>query len=704
MSSSARRRTWWYRGIYACLALVAGTAVWHWTVLDAYEHAAYDWRMAKAAPLERDRRIVVVAIDDESRKQVKLLPAFKDRRRWPWPTSYHQQVLARCFEHGAAVVGVDLLAFDTPSAPSYLHEDEAFAAFCRAHAGRVVLAARYDEVPAEGMVREDWSLPVKDLRAACGVGYVNVVVDDDGVVRRFEPTRKRMTVFDEVGFAVAVLRAYLTAHPVSVASAGASSDGGPRYAVGPWSLPIDERGRALIRFSETPLQPGRGTVVVPYWKLLTGEGYDPQVFEGAIVLLGCTIVDFHDVVSTPLTRSTGRPHWGIAVQADIISSFLDGSPVRRALPSSDGLAAGLAGLAALAVAVFTGALWGPCILMVLVAVYWWVACWSFTACGLVVAVARPVGVMVAVYLAVTAARLAGEERRRREVRAMFSAYVSSDVLTYLETNPEAFCLTGERRDVTVFFSDVQGFTSLSETVTPDVLASILNRYFTPMSDLVMAEGGYVDKYIGDCVMAVFGVPQPLPDHAVRCCRSAVRQLDALARLNEDLRAEFGHALHIRIGLNSGLVSAGNMGSATRFEYTVMGDVVNLGSRLEGANKAYGTRVMVGQATYEAAKDDFHFRLLDLLRVKGKERPVRVYELLGERDAVEPAVLEAMARFEAGWNLYLERRWDEAIATFDEVVDRLGTDGPSALYAERCRAFREVPPPEDWNGVFVMTTK
>lgn len=687
-AAPAKANPWGWRALYAALAFALGALAWHFPVLDSYELTTYDLRVAAATPQRRDPKIVLVAIDDESFKQIKRLEDFKERRRWPWPSSFYSRALERLFADGAAVVALDLLTFDTPSAPSYQHEDTELAAVAARHPGRVVVAERYDHKVVDGTEREEWFLPIKPIRKAVGRGYVNALQGRDGVVRRFQPTRKRMVMFEERSFAVAIAEAYQ-------GKKGATE--GDRFVLGEKAIHLDDQGRALIRPTH-----GGGTVI-PFWKILAGEGYDAAALKDAIVLIGPTTIDLHDRHSTPLTTAGGPKVDGVSIQADIVDSLLHGSNRRRASPGAD-LAAGVAaGTLGLLVAIFAGALFGPFLLLVAGGLYWIVAAKALANAGLWLAVARPLGVMGAVYLGVTAARLSGEERQRRAVREMFSAYVSPEVLTYLEEHPGAFSLSGERRDVTVFFSDVQGFTDMSETVTPAVLANILNRYFTPMSNLVMDDGGYVDKFIGDCVMAVFGVPKPLEDHAVRCCRSALRQLDALAKLNEELQAEFGKTLNIRIGINSGLVSAGNMGSDTRFEYTVMGDVVNLSSRLEGANKGYGTRIMVGQNTYAEAKDHFEFRALDLLRVKGKLEPVAVYELLGKKGEVADETLTRMRRFEEGLEQYRQQGWDEAIEIFEELLEG-GEDGPAKLYLERCQQYRDDPPPKDWGGVYVMTSK
>lgn len=693
-----RAKLWF--ALYVVLALAAGTATHRWDAIDAYEAKSYDHRLVAASPETRDPRIVVVTIDDESFKRLKKLPAFAPRSRWPWPVPWHQQVMERLFAEGAAVVAFDLLSFDSPSPPAYAAEDEAFAEACGRHAGRVVLAERYDLTTTDGMSREEWFLPLKMHRKHARRGYVNVLRHRDGVIREFMPRRKRMEIFQEDSFSFSIALAYLLAtgqSPELRFDAASIRFGEKGYH-------LDGEGRALIPLTRAPLSPSGNPPSIPYWKVLAGEPLPEKLLDGAIVLVGPTAVDLHDRHASPLTTVTGKGVDGVAVQADLVNGWLHGSPLRRPAPTAFPELSFYAALIGFAIALFAGALWGPPLLLAGAFAWWGFASALMARHGLWIDVARPFAVAIAVYLVVVAARLAFEERARRRIRGMFSAYVSPEVLSFLELHPEAFRLAGERRDVTVFFSDVQGFTDMSETVSPEELALILNDYFTPMSELVMAEGGYVDKYIGDCIMAVFGAPGPLEDHALRCCRSALAQLDALETLNGELEARYGKRLAIRIGISSGEVSAGNMGSRNRFEYTVMGDVVNLGSRLEGANKVYGTRIMVSGATHALVKDAFHFRFLDRLRVKGKAEAVEVWELLGPAGEVPKEKVERAERFRVAWEAHRERDWDCAIALYEELAAEAPGEKLAPLYLERCRGYRDTPPPEDWQGEHVMTSK
>ena len=287
---------------------------------------------------------------------------------------------------------------------------------------------------------------------------------------------------------------------------------------------------------------------------------------------------------------------------------------------------------------------------------------------------------------------------------MFGTMVSRDVLRYLEANPESFSLRGERAEATMFFSDVAGFTTISEQMQPEQLTNLLNHYLTPMTDIILAHGGYVDKYEGDAIMAEWGIPFRTDDHAVNACLAAIEQQACLARLRPTLKKEFGHELYVRMGINTGTVTAGNMGSDMRFSYTVMGDAVNFASRLEPINKEYGTQILIGEATAHAARDFIEVRYLDKIVVKGKTKPVKVYELLGKRGSLSEDRQKVVSLYTEALHLHWERRWEEAL---DRLAIGIGIDpddGPSHTLHTRITAYRHTPPPDDWQGEYVRLTK
>jgi class 3 adenylate cyclase len=297
------------------------------------------------------------------------------------------------------------------------------------------------------------------------------------------------------------------------------------------------------------------------------------------------------------------------------------------------------------------------------------------------------------------------EKRRKFIKRAFEFYLNPSVVEQIAKNPEMLELGGKEMVLTALFSDVAGFTTISEQLRPPQLVELLNEYLTAMTDIVLKYDGTLDKYEGDAVMAVFGAPIHFPDHATRACYVALEMQDVLKQMREKWKAEGRPELHARIGMNSGSMVVGNMGSRTRFNYTVMGDAVNLASRLEGVNKQYSTSIMISEFTLELCKFDIVTREIDLIRVKGKAAPVKIYEVLGRaNDGLPDDVKAVVERFSRGLEAYRRREWTAGIEAFQQALEIRPDDGPSLTYLKRCKEYLLVPPPAEWDGVYVMTTK
>lgn len=299
-----------------------------------------------------------------------------------------------------------------------------------------------------------------------------------------------------------------------------------------------------------------------------------------------------------------------------------------------------------------------------------------------------------------------ESKQKKVIKGIFSFYVNKEVVDKMLENPDAVRLGGEKTELSVMFSDLSGFTTISEMLSPEDLVKLLNEYLGAMTDIIMAEGGTVDKYIGDAIMAFWGAPIKQEDHALRACRAIMKQQEKLRQLQGGWIERGLPKLVARFGLNTGYMVVGNMGSSTRFNYTVMGDSVNLAARLEPANKEFDTYVMISEFTQAKVKNEFLTRQLDLLQVKGKTKPVTVFELMADR-ATSPNLkhLEAVANlYTEGLNYYYEQQWDKAIAKFQETLAIDANDGPSKTYIHRCEDFKANPPEAGWTGVYVMKHK
>ena len=309
------------------------------------------------------------------------------------------------------------------------------------------------------------------------------------------------------------------------------------------------------------------------------------------------------------------------------------------------------------------------------------------------------------YFSSTTYHFVVERKQRMLIKGMFSTYVNPSIVEELITNPEKLTLGGERKELSVLFSDLVGFTTLSEGIPPEQLVGLLNEYLNSMTQIIFKNNGTLDKYDGDAVMAFWGAPIPQHDHALRACLSALQMQQALAQIRKVWREQNRPLFRARIGINTGEMIVGNTGGTGRFDYTVIGDSVNLASRLEGANKQYKTGIMVSQQTYDLVKDKILGRELDLISVKGRLEPLKTFELLQELNGtIDPAFKQFLESYTEALRFYKERRWADARRKFEEALSLRPHDQPTRLYVERTTLYESNPPPEDWNGVFVLKTK
>ncbi|UPT72553.1 MAG: adenylate/guanylate cyclase domain-containing protein [Elusimicrobiota bacterium] len=292
-----------------------------------------------------------------------------------------------------------------------------------------------------------------------------------------------------------------------------------------------------------------------------------------------------------------------------------------------------------------------------------------------------------------------EGRQKRYIQGAFAFYLSPEIVSRIADRAEALALGGERRDATFYFSDIQGFTSFSEKLPPERLTQLMNRYLGEMTDTILVAGGTLDKYIGDAIMSFWNAPLDCPGHELVACKAALANQKRLADLREEFDRLGYPPVRNRIGLNTGPAIIGNMGSPKRFSYTAIGDAVNLASRLEGANKAYGTYILISETTRTGAGEAIEVRELDYVKVKGKSQPIRVYELLGLKGETDKALLEKARLFESGLPLFRGRKFAEAKAVFQRCDDYAGKK-----YVERCDEYMDSPPPADWDGSNELTEK
>jgi adenylate cyclase len=329
----------------------------------------------------------------------------------------------------------------------------------------------------------------------------------------------------------------------------------------------------------------------------------------------------------------------------------------------------------------------------------------FATRGVWIDVVGPIGIVILSDAAIVWHKFSTAEKKRKFIKSAFGYYMNPAVVEEIAKNPEMLELGGKKMELTAFFSDVASFTTISEKLTEHELVELLNEYLTEMTEIVLKHYGNLDKYEGDAIMAFFGAPIHFPDHATRACHTALEMQDKLIRLREQWKSQGRPELTARVGINTGPMIVGNMGSQNRFDYTVMGDAVNLASRLEGVNKQYSTEIMISEFTLEHCKSDIVTREIDLIRVKGKALPVRIYEVIGRTDDTIPETMQSVIEhFALGMEAYKQKRWEDGIREFQACLDIKPDDGPSLTYIKRCNEYLESAPPDDWDGVYIMTTK
>ena len=535
-----------------------------------------------------------------------------------------------------------------------------------------------------------------------GSGFFNVVVDPDGVVRRVplalpygrDPDRANWDFYGSVDVQTLRLYYHLKTEDtvLNYGDAGiASIEFGSKVTL----RPNDGASRLLVNYNG----PVRTYPYVSFADVVEKK-FKAGTFKDRIVLVGASATGIGDLRVTPF-GSLDFP--GVEIHANVIDNILNQHFLQRG--GAQALAdVGFILLFGLPLGIWLATVQPKWMVLglVLLIPFAGIVYWAFLH-GWLLNFIVPAGftlvpnvVLVAMY------RVLVEDQEKRKVRGAFQQYVSPEVIRRLLSDPER--VKPRKTAVTVLFSDIRGFTTISESLDAQELADLLNGYLTEMTRIVFRNKGTLDKYIGDAVMALWGAPFEEAQHAERACAAALQMLSKLAEMQQVWRARGEPVLEIGVGINTGIASVGNMGSALRHGYTAMGDTVNLSSRLEGLNKEYGTRIIISEATYLAVHTEkFVMRELDLIRVKGKLLPVTIYEILNAKLANEGGK-ELVKLFATGREAYKIRDWRAAKAAFEEALHRWPEDGPSKIFLARCEEYLKEGPEADWDGVYGMEHK
>ncbi|MBD3239542.1 MAG: CHASE2 domain-containing protein [Chitinivibrionales bacterium] len=665
------------------------------------ELSTIDFRMrryAEAFSVEQSP-IVIVDIGDESYDALHAI--------WPWSRSYYARAIRNLYRAGARLVVIDIV-FEKPH-PDYPGGDDSLAQALRSHP-RTILAGKTFHERRRFLwhkridVGDHSSIvsPAPLFLDSAEWALADVNEDLDNVVRTYY-TRRRLSEEHELRPTLALM-AYERARNgdalpwLDKPSFRIAFPGGPRsFPYRPFYQVVDDS--TLWTRDEAAWEEENN-----WYDTLLAHG----VFRDKIVFIGSSMAELRDEMPTPFSARAGGEVAlvpGVEVHAAALHTLLNGYHIRDAgaVPVYALLLLCCAGLFALGAVAPT---WLYLTIVGALGVGWWYAAFgAFGAWSVVVPITPPLVTIGTVTAGQLAYLFYLEQIRRREVTGMFGHYVPPAVVRELVRNPDKARLGGERRELTVLFCDIVGFTTISEQLPAERVVELLNEYLTAMTEIIHDEGGIIDKYEGDLIMAEFGIPLPVEDHALRACRTAFRMQRHLHTLRERWQTEGKPLLHVRIGIGTGQMIFGNMGSSQAFDYTVMGDVVNLASRLEGANKSYGTGILINERAAQLVSERMLVREIDLLLVKGKHRPETCYQLVAPIDSPKADTIRRVsALFSEGLTRYREQQWEQAAKSFEQVLEIWDNDAPSLAFIERCRGFMLSPPPPGWNGVFALTSK
>lgn len=638
--------------VWAVFALLSQTAVGR-----RMELLGFDFLTVATTPASVDAPIVIVGIDEPSFAELD--------RQWPWHRDIHAELADRLKEAGAKVIAFDVLFAE----PTGEEDDKRFAEAIR-RAGNVVLASDlvYQEAGQFQMAMQVEPIPL--LReAGARTGLASISIDPDLVVRSIPQAPD--------AFWRQILRTYKGEDARPDASA------------------VDLPGE-LARY----LGPDHAFRYVSYYQALDPEKFlPPGIFAGKIVLVGHDVKvslgpgnSRGDAYATPYSAHSGLMSPGVELQATFVANALAGRAIRETA------AAWSLALIGLAVLLVNGAIreWqalrGAAVTLGVIAATAGASAWLFVKDVWLPAVSAMLAV-AAMYVVQVGTAFLRERRQRRQIEKAFRHYVAPEIVNEMTAHPERLVLGGSRRDITIVFTDLAGFTSVSETMSPERVSALLNDYLSHMTRIIFAHGGTVDKFIGDAIMAFWGAPLDDPEQALHACQ-AVRGMQAeLAGLRQRYAEQGLPELHMRVGIHSGAAVVGNMGSTERFDYTAIGDNVNLASRLEGINKLYGTETLISGETARLLGNRIPLRRVDRVIVKGKTQPIDVYTYSDDAEITRLS--------DEALDHYARRQWDEAVSAWRRLSALKPDDAIAPLFLRRIDGFRNAAPPPEWDGSIAL---
>lgn len=691
----------------------------------------YDLKVRKwHKPLPKEQSIAIVDIDDKSLSQ---------EGRWPWPRKKLAQMTNKLYKLGAQVVAYDLIFSEKEeniideiiddvqgeADPAFIQNLKKRRAqfnydklFAQSLTGKeaVLSLVFHPSIKKEGvlpapllpMTKELEKLILKDMKGYLGniailqkaakhAGGINATPDFDGVIR-FSPLvfKYKKGIYPALGLQAAMV--YLLTDKIKLKT---SRYGKETVLEGvqldQFTIPTDPKGRVLVPFRG----PSYTFSYVSATDVLQ-ENVDPNKLQNKLIFIGSSATGMGDLTST----SIAPVYPGVEIHASIAQSIMD-----HYFPYKPAWGKGVSIILIVSVGMLAALLFpflGPVVLsivaLLLLASFLALDYWAWTKYQIVLSFLFPLITIFTLYLVNLVFGYLFEARRRKEMKSIFGQYVPSKYLDTMLKKGGDFDLEGENKELTVLFSDIRGFTSLSEKFSAKEIKELLNFYLTPMTKVIFDRKGTIDKYVGDMIMAFWGAPLKDDEHAKHAVIAGLAMHQKLNELNETLRKEKDTEMHIGVGINTGMMNVGDMGSEFRRAYTVLGDSVNLGSRLEGLCKYYFTNTIVGQETFEKTKEAFLYKELDKVQVKGKKEPITIYQPLCLQEEASKEMKEEAEKHHKALAAYRERKWDEAEKIWQELVSLPDKEKHYTLYLEKVKEAKEAKLPDDWQGVHVLESK
>ncbi len=673
-------------------------------IMKGLELEAIDTLFSLRGPITpADSSIVIVAVDDEA---MAGLPS-----KYPFPIQYYARLVRNLSSAGARAIIFDI-EFTEPN----IEHPEYDLEFARAvtDAKHVVLAGKIVfEIGSYGTENIRALKPIAPLlRSPAKWGFVNVIEDSDGFLRRY-------MLFQKVGNSTYYPLAIEAIRLLESATIPEDQDlFSPYFQIGDHIIPkatpntmyVNFRGPTGQSFSTYSL----AHVLDDSTFQLPGEedidSFDMHrewgTFRDKIVFVGATAEELQDNKFTPFFEYDGikQKTPGVEFHANALSTILRGDYITSAhfmlVLLWMVLFTGLGSV----VTVYFRPFRALAVILVLVLLHLFGVYGFFIYGRTIMTTMTPIIAIILSFVSSIVYQMFVEQREKKRIRQIFQHYVAANVVDQLLSSGELPSFGGERRELTILFSDIRKFTSFSESREPEVVVSRLSEYLSEMVDVIFKNKGTLDKFVGDEIMALFGAPYYYKHHAMAACEAALEMVTRLKDIHQRWAKDKSDFFKIGIGINTGAVIVGNLGSRQLFDYTVIGDEVNLGARLEGANKLYKTTIIISESTYNLVKDRIKARELDYVRVVGRRKPIRIYELRGIDSIPQIEQDYILDMFSEGLYLFRRRRWSDAIKAFRRVLRYFPEDGPARIYTIRCLDFIESPPSYEWEGVYEFEQK